>query len=231
MAEVSRKEQKYIVTQMQYCQIRSALLPFTVPDTHQALWGYTVRSLYFDTPYDKDFCDKEDGLDERRKIRLRIYSPWDETAKLEIKQKNGENQKKFSITITKEEALQLIAGKADFLLSRREVLCPWLYYLFKAQLLRPKCIVEYKREAFCGLINDTRITFDRDIYASESNFQLFNPELPLYPVSPPGEITMEVKFNGFLTDDIKEAVSVSDESRVSYSKYMRARMITKGESA
>lgn len=231
MPEVSRKEQKYSITELQYCKIRSALLPFTVPDAHQAVWGYTVRSLYFDTPYDKDFCDKEDGLDDRRKIRLRVYSPLDETAKLEIKQKNGDNQKKFSITITKEEAICLIAGEADFLLSRREVLCPWLYYMFKAQLLRPKCIVEYRREAFCGLLNDTRITFDRDIYATESCFQLFNPEIPLYPVSLPGEITMEVKFNQFLTSDIKEAVSVSDESRVSCSKYMRARMITKGEIA
>lgn len=231
MPEVSRKEQKYIITEMQYCKIRSLLSSFTVPDAHQALWGYTVRSLYFDTPSDKDFCDKEDGLNDRRKIRIRIYSPYDETAKLEIKQKNGDYQKKFSITISKAEAICLIAGEADFLLSRREILCPWLYYMFKAQLLRPKCIVEYRREAFCGLLNDTRITFDRDIYATESSFQLFNPEISMYPVSSPGEITMEVKFNQFLTSDIKQAISVSDESRVSCSKYMRARRITKGESA
>ncbi len=231
MSEVSRKEQKYAVTELQYCRIRAALLPFTLPDVHQNIGGYHVRSLYFDTPYDKDFCDKEDGLYDRRKIRLRIYSPSDKTAKLEIKQKSGDNQKKFSIIISKTEAMQLIAGKADFLLSRHEVLCPWLYYMFKAQLLRPKVIIEYRREAFCGLLNDTRITFDREIYATESNFQLFNSDIIMYPVSAPGEITMEVKFNEFLTSDIKQAVSVSDECRVSCSKYMRARMITKGESA
>lgn len=231
MAEVSRKEQKYIINEIQYCKIRNSLLPITVADSHQGITGYRVRSLYFDTPYDKDFSDKEDGLDCRRKIRLRIYSPYDQTAKLEIKQKTGDNQKKISITVTKQEALNLIDGKADFLLSRREVFCPWLYYLFKAGLLRPKCIVEYNREAFCGFVNDTRITFDRDILATESSFQLFNPNLSMYPVSAQGEITMEVKFNSFLMSDIKAAVSVSDSSRVSNSKYMRARMITKGEIA
>lgn len=231
MSEVSRKEQKYIVTEEKYCAIKNALLPFTVPDSHQGIGGYMVRSLYFDTPDDKDFREKEDGVDCRRKIRLRIYSPFDETAKLEIKQKIGDNQQKFSITITKEEALLLIRGKADFLLNRREILCPWLYYLFKAQLLRPKCIVEYRREAFCGVINDTRITFDSCIRATESSFELFDPDLRLYPVCPTGEITMEVKFNGFLMSDIQNAVSVSDACRVSNSKYMRARMLTKGEIA
>lgn len=69
------------------------------------------RSLYFDTLSDRDFNAKMDGVEERRKMRLRVYHPQDETAFLEMKQKQGSNQLKRSLPIKREDAMRLIARR------------------------------------------------------------------------------------------------------------------------
>lgn len=53
-----------------------------------------IRSLYFDSLEDIDWQEKEDGIELRRKIRLRNYGSQSSFAKLEMKQKQGSNQKK-----------------------------------------------------------------------------------------------------------------------------------------
>ena len=65
-------------------------------DPHNGIHGYTVRSLYFDTEYDTDFFDKEYGMEVRRKLRLRVYDPRGESAVLEMKQKQGDQQLKLN---------------------------------------------------------------------------------------------------------------------------------------
>lgn len=69
-----------------------------------------IRSLYFDTPDDQDFRDKTDGLELRRKIRLRAYSPGDDFAMLEMKQKQGPYQRKRSLRLSREDAQSLCRG-------------------------------------------------------------------------------------------------------------------------
>ena len=69
-----------------------------------------VRSLYFDSIYDNDYFDKISGLEVRKKIRLRIYSPEQTTVKLELKQKRGSAQKKTSLSITKKQAEEMVCG-------------------------------------------------------------------------------------------------------------------------
>ena len=51
-----------------------------------------------------------DGIGERRKIRLRIYDPGDKNAKLELKEKTGDFQRKRSLTVSREEAEQMMEG-------------------------------------------------------------------------------------------------------------------------
>ncbi|MBO5210290.1 MAG: hypothetical protein J6B68_13270 [Lachnospiraceae bacterium] len=63
--------------------------------------------------------------------------------------------------------------------------------------------------------------------ATESCYNLFDKNLVLYPVSSKDEITLEVKYNGFLYTYIKDAVSQADKMQISNSKYVRARMVSK----
>ncbi|MGN0414737.1 MAG: VTC domain-containing protein [Agathobacter sp.] len=65
-------------------------------DSFSQKGSYMVRSLYFDTPEDRDYFQKINEQNVRRKIRLRIYSPTDQRAKLEMKQKENIFQRKRS---------------------------------------------------------------------------------------------------------------------------------------
>lgn len=226
MLEVNRKELKYRLNAAQVPALRRRLAPFLLTDCHGGPEGYTVRSVYFDTLWDSDFLDKVDGCDCRQKIRLRIYGTGG-PIKLELKQKSGGFQRKRSLTVTAEEARALMAGDWDLLRRRQEPLADTLYQKLLLGCYRPKCIVEYQRLALYAPENDIRVTFDSNLRSSESNLDLFDLSAPLYPVEPPGAVTLEVKYNGFLFSNIKLALGSEIGSPISNSKYCRARSISK----
>ncbi len=94
MREVLRQEKKYLMSYDQFRRLDNTFEKVLHPDPHNGVSGYAVRSLYFDTLQERDFYEKEDGLEIRRKIRLRTYSPTSDFAMLEMKQKQGDNQKR-----------------------------------------------------------------------------------------------------------------------------------------
>ncbi len=227
MLDVTRKEIKYDIGPVQTADMKRRLSIFMESDPHNGEKGYLVRSLYFDTLHDNDFEQKVEGYDERQKIRLRVYSAGDQTAKLEVKEKNDALQRKRSLSLNREESLRMIGGDYQFLLHREEALARWLYTFLNVHCYRPKCVVEYDRYACISDHNDTRITFDQNLRANEANFNIFDEDLALYPVSPPGAVTMEVKYTGFLMSCLKNELNHCDKIQVSNSKYCKARMISK----
>ena len=88
---------------------------------------------------------------------------------------------------------------------------------------RPACLVEYDRTAFFCRTNDTRITLDSGLRSNEGSFELYDASVQLYPVTLPGKVTLEVKYNRFLLSYIKDVVSTVDMLGVSGSKYCRCR--------
>ena len=194
-------------------------------DEHDQGNGYTIRSLYFDTPFDKDFFDKMDGLANRRKIRIRTYASSPGFIRLELKEKTTTYQTKRAITLSEEEARSLMAGEYGVLLEREEPLAAEIYGLMTKFVYRPKVIVEYDRIAFAGDCNEIRITFDENIRTCETNLDLFQKDLPFLPAGDPGYLTMEVKYNGFLLSYIKECISLADELPLSASKYCMGRVL------
>lgn len=228
MLDVSRRELKYLVSIEDVMSLKKKLSQVMKEDSHNREKGYLVRSLYFDSLYDSDFEEKVDGYDNRQKVRLRIYDFISQTAKLELKEKAGNAQRKRSLSLNREEAERMIRGDYAFLMDREEPVAKWLYTFLVTRCYQPKCIVEYDRMAYCESVNDIRITFDMNLRATESGVEgLFDKNLVLYPVSQSSEVTMEVKYNGFLYTYIKDIISQSDKMQVSNSKYVRARMISK----
>ena len=227
MLDVNRREFKYGITEYEAAELRRKLPFVAPPDPNNGPRGYLVRSLYFDTVFDTDYEAKVDGLDRRRKIRLRIYDPDSRTVKLELKQKEGGFQRKRSLTLRRAEAERMIAGDYSGLVNREEPLARWLGVLMTAGCYLPRVIVEYEQEAYCRDINDTRITFDSNLRATEADFDLFRRDLITYPVLFPGQITLEVKYNRFLMSDIKDVLRKTDRVQISNSKYCAARAITK----
>ena len=207
-----------LLSSFQFCETYS-----TLPDIHNGARGYPIRSLYFDTLDDQDFKEKIDGVELRRKIRLRIYDPAANFAMLEMKQKQGNYQKKRSLRISRSDALELSAGCYRSLLGYRDPFAAECFGLMHTRCYRPKTIVEYQRKAYIARENKIRITFDQEIRANEACFDLFSPKLDLYPVLDPFNGVLEVKYNGFLLSYIKALVSGTDRSELSVSKYCLAR--------
>ncbi|MCR5302946.1 MAG: polyphosphate polymerase domain-containing protein [Lachnospiraceae bacterium] len=227
MPEVLRNELKYIVNEASAAVIRNALSEVLEPDSNGGEDGYVIRSLYFDTPDDADFSAKLDGLDVRRKIRLRTYDTPGSPLKMELKEKTGKQQRKRSILLTKWETERIQDGEYSLLLDKPGELGQKLYIEMACGVYRPKCIVVYRRTAFVSEYSETRITFDSELCSTESDLDIFDRDAVLWPVTEPGSITMEVKFSGVLMSPVRQIIKKSGAQQVSNSKYVMARTITR----
>ncbi len=223
MNVVTREEKKFLISLAEFRTKSQYLDGLMLQDEHNGIDGYIIRSLYFDTVYDDDFFEKLDGLETRRKIRLRIYDPKHDFAMLEMKQKQGASQKKRSLRMSREDAEALIAGKYEVLLQYEEEFARECYGLMQYKCYRPKTIVQYNRKAYIAKENKIRITFDNNIIATETNFDLFSENLVMYPVLDKFNVVLEVKFNGFLLDYIRQFINSINKSELSVSKYALAR--------
>ena len=201
--DVLRQEKKYLLYTEQTERMRYRLGTALREDIHGDGGGYLVRSLYYDTPDDTDFREKSDGIGERRKIRLRVYDPKAKSAKLELKEKTGDFQRKRSLSVSRDEARKLMEGYHMCLLRREEEFALEMYIRMQENAYRPRCIVEYDRTAWFVPENDIRITLDADIRATESS--------------------MDVKFNHFLLSYVRDLLSLHGQPQVSASKYCMAR--------
>ncbi len=225
MHTVLRREEKYLVTLTEAAHFSKIFNQVLEKDRFSQNGSYTVRSLYFDTADDIDFFDKINEQEIRRKIRLRIYSPKDKTAKLELKQKQDVYQKKRSMTISREDAMELINGNVSVLLKYGNNFADEMYSIMSMNCYRPKTIVEYQRSAFMAKENNIRITFDTNIQATESSFDLFDENLLLYNVLDLNSTIIEVKYDKFMLGYISEIISCINRRSVSSSKYCLARSI------
>ena len=194
-------------------------------DSHNGPDGYQVRSLYFDSLSNRDFQEKEDGLELRRKFRLRVYSPDADFALFEMKQKQGPYQRKRSLRLSRREAQALIEGDYSVLLNSGSEFGQECYSIMEMWAYRPKTVVEYDRFAFIAPENSIRITFDSGIRANEVNFNIFDRNLVLNSVMSPFAVVLEVKYNGFLLSYIKHMLLPVQKSELSVSKYCMARQI------
>ncbi len=73
-----------------------------------------IRSVYFDDYSETAYYDKQSGVENRIKLRLRIYPPDYENVKLELKEKRGGFQQKHTLLIRRSEAEALIDKDYDF---------------------------------------------------------------------------------------------------------------------
>lgn len=223
MNVVTREEKKFLINIDEFRSKSHFLDSVMLQDKHNGTNGYLIRSLYFDTVYDDDFFEKLDGIETRRKIRLRCYDPKSDYAMLEMKQKQGASQLKRSLRLTKKDAISLIDGKYDVLLGYEEDFAKECYGLMHYRCYRPKTIVQYNRKAYIAKENKIRITFDNNILATESSFDMFSDKLLMSPVMDKFNVVLEVKFNGFLLDYLRDFINSINKSELSVSKYALAR--------
>ncbi|MEG0963063.1 MAG: polyphosphate polymerase domain-containing protein [Lachnospiraceae bacterium] len=224
MLDIYRKEIKYIIPIVKFAQLRHHLSAYLTQDMHAGSEGYLVRTLYFDSEYDRDMQDVLDGLFKKSKIRLRMYAPDDHEVKLEYKQKFGSDGRKQTILISREEAKQMMDTNYSFLLEKEEPLALQCYKRLMLGAYRPKVIVEYKRIAYLYASNNIRITFDYDVASCPVVEDFLRPVFGKIPMMLPDIGVLEVKYDGFLPTPFKEALAPIDSLATSNSKYLQARL-------
>lgn len=223
---VKRQEIKYLLNTIDYKKKKNYVSKVLLNDVHNKDTGYIVRSLYFDTLEDRDFFEKEAGIELRRKIRLRVYDPKAEYAMLEMKQKEGNYQLKRSLKVSRDDAKELCMGNYTSLLKYDDPFAKEMYGYMMMYTYKPKVIVEYQRDAYYAKENSIRITFDHHLVATESSYNIFDEQLQMSPIIASDMVVLEVKYNGFLLSYIKDLVLDSSCISTSVSKYYMSRNIS-----
>ncbi len=225
MDSTLRREYKYLISLEKFTILRRQLEPILRYDQNSTQDGYLVRSLYFDTMENKDMLDTLYGYYEKKKIRLRIYSAQDRWVKLECKRKRGFDTHKISIPITVEEAKLMMQGSYAFLMDKTEEEAHEVYLTLMKDVYRPKAIVQYQRTAFVHPVSNVRICFDTDIKVNMTPFSFFEEDISLIPLVTRDQGVLEVKYDSFLPQLIKDILTPLDELTHSNSKYVQARML------
>ena len=224
MGDNGRHEYKHRISYPDYVQLRARLKYMMKPDENAAEQdGYRVRSLYFDNYSDKAVVEKLAGLSRREKFRIRLYNDDTSLIRLEKKSKINRLCYKESAVLSREQCSELLNGRLDVLRIPESPLCMELYAKMQFQNLRPRTIVDYRREAYVYPAGNVRVTFDSDIRMSNWVNGLLDPGLVTIP-SATG-IVLEIKYDGFIPEMIRELVQVGDRSQTEFSKYAVARLV------
>ena len=169
-------EYKYVVPVGKMDLLRSMVLPFVNKDKFMNLCpecGYTVRSIYFDTPTYMFYHEKVDGLSNRKKIRIRGYNLYaaDNIVFLEIKRKQEKRISKNRAPVKFSDLGNILSNgnPKDYMIDghrKKNTLDDLNRFLFniKKDRLMPTVLVTYEREAYFGKFDHSlRITFDKNL--------------------------------------------------------------------
>lgn len=203
--------------------LRQRLSVLTKRDPHSENGKYDIRSLYFDNLNDKALREKIDGVNMREKFRLRYYNFDPSFIRLEKKSKVNGLCLKDGVTLTKEQTQSIIDGDYTWMMKSGVPLIEELYTKIMSQGLRAKTIVDYTREPFIFAPGNVRITLDYNIRTGLNCTDFLNPTSISVPAGD-APIILEVKWDEFLPDIIRDAVALTSRSVGAFSKYAACRI-------
>jgi len=218
-----RHEWKHEINYCDRLVLRQRLSAVLKHDEHTVEREYQIRSLYFDSPNDNALREKIDGVNIREKFRMRYYNHDISYIRLEKKSKINGLCAKESCRITAEEAQSIVNGNTEWMKSSERPLCAELYAKMKLQGLRPKTIVDYTREPYVYKPGNVRVTIDYDIRTGLLSTDFLNQSTITLPAGEPIFI-LEVKWDEFLPDIVKDAVSLPGRRVGAFSKYEQCRI-------
>lgn len=218
-----RHEWKHEINYADLLSLRMRLNAIMMPDSHSINNKYEIRSLYFDTPTDTALREKIDGVNLREKFRIRFYNGDTSFISLEKKSKINGLSSKISCTLSREEAQAIVDRDIEWMLNSDRPLCRELYYKMNTRLLAPKTIVDYTREPYTYPAGNVRVTIDYNIRTGDFRTDFLNMDTLTLPAGDSPYI-LEVKWDEYLPDIIKEAVSLPGRQSFSFSKYAQCRI-------
>lgn len=226
--EKYRHELKYMVDEREAELAVARIRQFMKTDEYHPEGKYRIRSVYFDDIWNSALMQNMNGVSPRSKYRIRVYNEEKGNIRLEQKIKNHDMTKKRSCLLSLDECNGLLQGCTEGIGAEeggegRGLLLD-LGRKMHWDYLRPKVIVEYERTAFTYKEGNVRVTFDRNLAASNYVCKLWDNKLPKNPVMGNGKCVMEVKFDEFLPGCVKQALDTGKMERIRFSKYTLCRM-------
>lgn len=218
-----RHELKHEINVSDMFVIRQRLRAVAKPDPHTMNGRYLIRSLYFDDFSDKALREKLDGVNLREKFRIRYYNADTSLIHLEKKSKwNGLGTKK-TVAITPAQAQDIVDGNLDWMPSSGQPLVQELYSKMKSPGLRPRTIVDYTREPFVYAPGNVRVTLDYNVRTGLGCTGFLNKDCVTVPAGN-APVILEVKWDAFLPDIIRDAIQLPGRRSSSFSKYAQCRI-------
>ena len=217
-----RYEKKYIINNLQMEILKNNLSATLYKDSNikNNDGSYFIRSMYFDDYKDTSYNQVIDGISKREKYRIRYYDLDPSYITLEKKSKVNNLGKKDKDKLTKEEVENFIKGIEN--VGDKPVVNE-LERVIKTRFYKPVIIIDYQRRAFTYPINDVRITLDYNISCSYQIEKFFDNDINSIPLMEKNTAILEVKYNDFLPDVIKQIINIKNLEVTSFSKYSLGR--------
>lgn len=223
--QVFRHELKFQINQSDYSSLRQKLICVMKQDPNTLLEGsYLIRSIYFDNLYDKSLQEKINGNLYREKYRIRTYNCDGSTIKLEKKSKLNLLCQKQSKLLTLDQYDSIMQGDYSWIWETKDAFLMEFYINVKNYQLKPKVIVEYRREPFLHPAGNVRVTLDSQIRTSNNLQDFFSPELCGMSTSVEPFLLMEVKYDNFLPEVIQDILQLKNRQVGGFSKYAASRV-------
>ena len=218
-----RHEVKHEISNHDMLLLRQRLRAVMKPDSHAINGRYEIRSLYFDNLDDKALREKLDGVNIREKYRIRLYNNDPSTLRLERKFKHGCLGLKTSAGLTLDQAQAIARGDVEWMSHSTDEVILGFYTRIRNEGLKAKVIVDYTREPFVFAPGNVRVTLDYGIRTGMSCTDFLNPDCVTIPIKD-SPCILEVKWDSFLPDVIRDAIQLEGRHSTAFSKYAACRM-------
>lgn len=218
-----RVEDKYNCTEAQLVMLQARMEAALKPDVNESgPEGCSIVSLYFDDMTDSCLQDTVDGVNRRRKYRIRIYNNSLDVIKLEVKMKRDNRILKHSRIITKEQMECLMRGDCIEDGASPDDPATLFNLAIRTRGLKPKVIVAYERKAYVYEPGNVRITFDRNVRASR-RVEDFGKKSISYDFLREYDKVLEVKYDELIPGFLLQLLETGSMRQSAYSKYQLCR--------
>ena len=212
-----RHEWKHEITAADCLVLTARLSAVARRDRHGQNGRYEIRSLYFDDPLDTALREKIDGVNRREKFRIRCYDGDASYICLEKKSKWNGLCGKRSVLLSAQEVQWILDGNLEWMPESGRPLIQELFCKMRTRGLRPKTIVDYTRDAYVFPAGNVRVTLDSNLRTGLDSTSFLDP-------AGNAPVILEVKWDEFLPDVIREAVNIPGRRASAFSKYAACRI-------
>ena len=214
-----RYENKYVINKYIYESLRRDLSLVMKLDPHSISKdiSYNISSLYYDDIDDSAYIEKVDGVEYRKKYRIRIYNGDIDTCKLECKYKDENMTYKQDCKLNKKNLEYLLKGEFNKIKFKDELLSKFIIDS-KLYKLKPSVIVDYARLAYIYPYSEVRITFDSLIKSGKYD-DFINRDIVRVDCLESDQIVLEVKYNEMLPEHIQTILNQYNLTLGSLSKF------------